>query len=57
MFIMTSYISLLRNYYGSKIAMYFAWLGFYTQMLVVPSILGLIIFIYGVAYMDDSYPR
>ena len=29
--------------------MYF---GFYTQMLVVPSILGLIIFIYGVAYMD-----
>ena len=57
MFLMTSYISLLRNYYGSKIAMYFAWLGFYTQMLVVPSILGLIIFIYGVAYMDDSYPR
>ena len=46
-----------RNYYGSKIAMYFAWLGFYTQMLVVPSIIGLIIFIYGVAYMDDSYPR
>ena len=56
-FLMISYISLLRNYYGSKIAMYFAWLGFYTQMLVVPSILGLIIFIYGVAYMDDSYPR
>ena len=49
---MVSYISLYRNYYGSKIAMYFAWLGFYTQMLVVPSILGLIIFIYGVAYMD-----
>lgn len=46
----------IRNYYGSKIALYFAWLGFYTQMLVVPSILGLIIFIYGVAYMDDSYP-
>ena len=50
-FLMISYISLYRNYYGSKIAMYFAWLGFYTQMLV-PSILGLIIFIYGVAYMD-----
>ena len=52
-----SFLFSYRNYYGSKIAMYFAWLGFYTQMLVIPSIIGLFIFIYGVAYMDDSYPR
>ena len=51
-FLMILYVSLHRNYYDYKIAMYFAWLGFYTQMLVVPSILGLIIFIYGVAYMQ-----
>ena len=35
--------------------LYFAWLGFYNQMLVVPSIIGLLIFFYGVAtaYVDD----
>ncbi|WAR07832.1 ANO1-like protein [Mya arenaria] len=44
------------NYYGSQIAMYFAWLGFYTQFLIPPSILGLAIFLYGIIYMDDSYP-
>ncbi|XP_053396990.1 anoctamin-4-like isoform X3 [Mercenaria mercenaria] len=46
----------IRNYYGSQIGLYFAWLGFYTRWLVVPSILGFIIFLYGVIYMDDSYP-
>lgn len=46
----------IRNYYGAQIGLYFAWLGFYTQMLVVPSILGFIIFLYGVIYMKDSYP-
>ena len=35
--------------------LYFAWLGFYNQMLVFPSIIGLLIFLYGVAtaYVDD----
>jgi len=37
--------------------MYFSWLGFYTQMLIPASILGLIVFIYGLAIMGDSYPR
>ena len=46
-----------RMYYGSQIAMYFAWLGFYTQFLIAPSIIGLIIFLYGTIYMTDSYPR
>ncbi|XP_052243649.1 anoctamin-1-like isoform X2 [Dreissena polymorpha] len=46
----------IRNYFGSQIALYFAWLGFYTQFLVPPSIIGLVIFLYGTIYMDDSYP-
>ncbi|KAK3592615.1 hypothetical protein CHS0354_008152 [Potamilus streckersoni] len=46
----------IRDYYGEKIGLYFAWLGFYTQMLVPASIMGLIIFIYGIAIMGDSYP-
>ncbi len=31
-------------YFGEQIAFYFAWFGFYTQWLVVPTILGLILF-------------
>ncbi|TMW63463.1 hypothetical protein Poli38472_002404 [Pythium oligandrum] len=35
----------IRYYFGEKVALYFAWLGFYTKMLVFPSIAGLITFI------------
>lgn len=34
----------IRFYFGEKIALYFAWLGFYTKMLVFPSIAGIITF-------------
>ena len=37
----------IRKYYGVKIALYFAWLGFFTKMLIIPSIVGLVVFIYG----------
>ncbi|XP_046373983.1 anoctamin-1-like isoform X3 [Haliotis rufescens] len=45
----------IRNYFGEKIAIYFAWLGFYTTMLVPASIVGLIVFIYGcvIMYTND----
>lgn len=38
----------VRRYYGVKVALYFAWLGFFTNMLIVPSIAGIIVFLYGV---------
>ncbi|XP_070190756.1 anoctamin-4-like isoform X3 [Littorina saxatilis] len=41
----------IRNYFGEKIGLYFAWLGFYTSMLIPASIMGLIVFIYGLAIM------
>ena len=31
---------LIKKYFGPKIAMYFAWLEFYTQALVPPAVLG-----------------
>ncbi|KAL4176192.1 hypothetical protein KRP22_001146 [Phytophthora ramorum] len=36
----------IRFYFGEKIALYFAWLEFYTKMLVFPSIAGVITFVY-----------
>lgn len=40
-------LHLVREYFGEKVGFYFAWLGFYTEMLIFPSFIGLISFIYG----------
>jgi len=45
----------IRYYLGDKVGIYFAWLGFYTQMLSYASFVGFIIMIYGVATLF-SYP-
>ncbi len=37
--------------------MYFAWLGFYTNMLIFPAIVGLIVFIYGLISLESNVPR
>ena len=31
-----------------KIGLYFAWLGFYNQMLIFPALFGLFVFLYGI---------
>ena len=41
-------LQVVKDYFGTAIALYFAWLGFYTAMLVPLAIVGLIIFIYGI---------
>ena len=35
-----------------KIGLYFAWLGFYNQMLIFPALFGLFVFLYGIVTMN-----
>uniref|UniRef100_A0A8C8IK01 Anoctamin n=1 Tax=Oncorhynchus tshawytscha TaxID=74940 RepID=A0A8C8IK01_ONCTS len=47
-------LNLIRKYYGEKIGIYFAWLGFYTEMLFFAAVVGLICFLYGLFTFDDN---
>ncbi|XP_074227650.1 anoctamin-1 isoform X5 [Camelus bactrianus] len=49
-------IDLVRKYFGEKIGLYFAWLGVYTQMLIPASVVGIIVFLYGWATVDENIP-
>lgn len=46
-----------RKYFGEKVGLYFAWLGVYTQMLIPAAVVGVIVFLYGCATVDDNIPR
>nr|CAD7458927.1 unnamed protein product [Timema tahoe] len=50
---------LIKKYFGDKIGLYFAWLGFYTKMLIPASVVGLLCFLYGLASLNsgDNIPR
>ena len=46
----------IRDYYGEKVALYFAWLGYYNTMLLFPTIVGILSFIYGLATFSTDIP-
>ncbi|GLV37940.1 subdued [Carabus blaptoides fortunei] len=46
----------VKEYFGVKIALYFAWLGFYTHMLLFAAIVGLGCFIYSCATLYTNTP-
>ncbi|GCC33558.1 hypothetical protein chiPu_0012028 [Chiloscyllium punctatum] len=45
-------LDLIRKYFGEKIGIYFAWLGFYTGMLAIAGFVGLVCFIFGILTLD-----
>ncbi|XP_036943144.1 anoctamin-7 [Acanthopagrus latus] len=46
----------IREYFGEKIALYFAWLGFYTGWLLPASLLGTVIFLVGFWLVATDVP-
>ena len=44
----------IRDYFGEKIAIYFAWLGFYTGWLLPASVVGVAVFLYGLLTLDQN---
>ncbi|XP_044735821.1 anoctamin-1-like isoform X2 [Chrysoperla carnea] len=47
-------IDYIKDYFGVKYALYFAWLGFYTHMLIPASIFGVICVLYGLATVSND---
>uniref|UniRef100_A0A6I8NXL7 Anoctamin n=1 Tax=Ornithorhynchus anatinus TaxID=9258 RepID=A0A6I8NXL7_ORNAN len=49
-------IDLIRKYFGEKIGLYFAWLGLYTEFLIPSSVIGVVVFLYGCATLEEDVP-
>ncbi|XP_035498275.1 anoctamin-9 [Scophthalmus maximus] len=47
-------ITAVRNYFGEKVALYYLWLGWYTFLLIPPALIGVIVFLYGLAFFNTS---
>ncbi|XP_071839924.1 anoctamin-7-like isoform X4 [Apostichopus japonicus] len=46
----------IREYFGEKTAIYFAWLGMYTGWLLPASVVGIIVFLYGIITSSWNVP-
>ncbi|XP_026233904.1 anoctamin-9-like [Anabas testudineus] len=44
----------VKCYFGEKVALYYLWLGWYTQLLVPAAVLGVVVFLYGLAFFNTS---
>uniref|UniRef100_A0A8L8Q323 Anoctamin n=1 Tax=Heligmosomoides polygyrus TaxID=6339 RepID=A0A8L8Q323_HELPZ len=49
--------SIYRRYFGTKVAFYFAWLGYYTRSLMLPAVMGLLTVLFGMLHMDKDETR
>ncbi|XP_055579000.1 anoctamin-9 [Falco biarmicus] len=47
-------IEKIRCYFGEKVALYFAWLGWYTYLLGVAALVGLVVFVAGITVFSSS---
>ncbi|CAF1181091.1 unnamed protein product [Adineta steineri] len=49
-------VSHIKDYFGEHVALYFCWLRWYIQMLLLPCVLGLSVFFYGLWAMKHDVP-
>ncbi|CAF2057104.1 unnamed protein product [Rotaria magnacalcarata] len=49
-------LDLIREYFGEKISLYFAWLGLYTTWLLPASLVGILVFCFGFIYLSNNVP-
>lgn len=49
-------VDYIKDYFGVKIGLYFAWLGFYTYMLMLASVVGICCFLYSLFTMYQDKP-
>ncbi|XP_043917931.1 anoctamin-6 [Protopterus annectens] len=47
-------LDLIRKYFGEKVGIYFAWLGYYTKMLLLAAVAGICCFGYGYSIRNTS---
>ncbi|XP_047373447.1 anoctamin-5 isoform X2 [Sciurus carolinensis] len=47
-------LDLIKDYFGEKIGIYFVFLGYYTEMLLIAAVVGLACLIYGILSMDAN---
>ncbi|NXG50356.1 ANO9 protein, partial [Psilopogon haemacephalus] len=47
-------IEKIRCYFGEKVALYFAWLGWYTQLLGIAAVVGSLVFVSGLTIFNSS---
>eukprot|EP01053_Blabericola_migrator_P000554 Blabericola_migrator_1__553@NODE_1136_length_5316_cov_209_214517_g772_i0_p2_GENE_NODE_1136_length_5316_cov_209_214517_g772_i0NODE_1136_length_5316_cov_209_214517_g772_i0_p2_ORF_typecomplete_len566_score71_75Anoctamin/PF04547_12/6_6e25NIF3/PF01784_18/0_028Anoct_dimer/PF16178_5/0_073Polysacc_synt_C/PF14667_6/6_9e02Polysacc_synt_C/PF14667_6/0_056_NODE_1136_length_5316_cov_209_214517_g772_i021699 len=46
-------LELIRHYYGEEIAMYYAWLGFYCKLSLIPAMLGTVVMAISITFNKD----
>ncbi|XP_075947042.1 anoctamin-9-like [Anarhichas minor] len=44
----------VKSYFGEKVALYYLWLGWYTKLLVPAAALGVVVFLYGLAFFNTN---
>ncbi|KAM6980504.1 anoctamin-9 [Aplochiton taeniatus] len=44
----------VKDYFGEKVALYFLWLGWYTLMLWPAALIGVVVFLYGLAFFRTN---
>lgn len=49
-------IHAIRDYYGERLAFYFTWLGWYNSLLIIPSILGIFVLLWGLLSVKYDIP-